>query len=121
MLEIDIPKSNTTFLVLNTILPLYAGSSITDENADIIFSTKTDSSYKIKFEWNELVDSKPQSLYVLPETTAILAIGSRPNHLLSIKIEDNTYKINGHSVMTGYVDDNINSQVFKDDSLIISK
>ena len=120
-ISVDTPKSNTTYLVLNTILPLYAGASITSNKADIIFSEQTDSNYNIVFNWNELEGSQPQRLYVLPEATAILAIGSKPNHLLSINIKNNQYKINGHSVMMGYTDDEQNSQVFKDGSLIISK
>lgn len=119
-INVDIPVNSTTYLVLNTVLPLYAGASIAN-NADIVFGDQTESDYKIEFDWNELVDRQPQSLYVLPEATAILAIGNKPNHLLSINKNNEQYKINGHSVMMGYTSEEQNSQVFKEGSLVISK
>lgn len=118
---IDLPYNSTAYLVLSTILPLYSGTTITATKADIIFGRGADSNYRIKFDWKELVDSDPQSLYILPEATAILAIGSKPNHLLSINTEGSSYKINGHSVMIGYDSDEKNSQVFREGSLIITK
>lgn len=120
-LQINLPYFSTTYIVLHTILPLYAGTSISKTNPNITFGTDGRSDYHIHFDWKYLKDTKPQSLYVLPEATAILAIGKKPNHLLSIKEENNSFKINGHSVMMGYTDDKTNSSVFKLGSLIISK
>lgn len=120
-LKVDIPKNSTTYLVLNTILPLYAGTSITQNDASITFGQNNDADFQIKFNWEKIESTEPQSLYVLPETTAILAMGNKPNHLLSIKEENSLLKINGHSVMMGYTDENKNNDVFKSGSLIISK
>jgi len=120
-IKVDIPISNTAFIVLNTILPLYAGTSITTNDPDIVFGSGKDSDYQILFDWNDLANTNPQSLYVLPEATAILAIGSKPNHLTSIKVEEDSYKINGHSVMMGYLKNDQNTQAFKNGSLVISK
>ena len=75
----------------------------------------------LKFEWTNLIDTNPQSLYILPEATAILTIGSTPNHVVSIIEETNNFKINGHSVMMGYLDDNLNNKVFISGSLVIEK
>jgi len=121
ILNIDIPINTSTGTVLKTILPLYSGTSISDKSANITFGTKSDANYQVKFEWDKLCDTKPQSLYVLPEATAILAIGSTPNHVISITHEKGRFKINGHSVMTGYLDDNENNKLFKSGSLVLSK
>ncbi len=121
ILNIDIRQNTTAGIILKTILPLYAGSSISDESANIIFSTKSDANYRVRFEWTNLLDTDPQSLYILPEATAILAIGSTPNHIVSIIEGKNNLTINGHSVMMGYLDDRENSKVFKSGSLIIQK
>ncbi len=75
----------------------------------------------MKFEWTKLSDTKPQSLYVLPETTAILAFGSTPNHIISIYDRKDSFAINGHSVMMGYLDDDKNTKAFKSGSLVIQK
>ena len=121
ILNIDIHQNTTAGIVLQTILPLYAGTSISDEFANITISTKDNANYRVKFEWTNLLDTDPQSLYILPEATAILAIGSTPNHIVSIIEGKNNITINGHSVMMGYLDDRENSKVFKSGSLKINK
>ena len=121
ILNIDIPLNTTAGIVLKTILPLYCGTSISDKSANITFSKNSDTDYQVKFKWTKLSDTKPQSLYILPEATAILAIGSIPNHIISIVEEKENYKINGHSVMMGYMDDTKNKKVFKSDSLVLPK
>ncbi len=121
ILNIDIPLNTTAGIVLKTILPLYCGTSISDKSANITFSTKSDTDYQVKFKWTTLSDTNPQSLYILPESTAVLAIGSTPNHIISIVEEKESYKINGHSVMMGYLDDKKNKKVYKSDSLVILK
>ncbi len=121
VLNIDIAQNTTAGIVLQTILPLYAGTSISDKSANITFSTKSDADYQVKFEWTKLSDTKPQSLYVLPEATAILAFGRTPNHIVSIIGGKDNFTINGHSVMMGYLDDKENNKVFKSGSLVVEK
>ena len=121
ILNIDILQNTTVGIVLKTILPLYTGTSISEKSANINFSTKNDADYQVKFEWKDLIDTNPQSLYVLPETTAILAFGSTPNHIISIYNKKNSLIINGHSVMMGYLDDDKNTKVFKFGSLVMQK
>ncbi|MBU0528707.1 AMP-binding protein [bacterium] len=121
VLNIDIPLNTSAGIVLKTILPLYSGTSISDKSANITFSTKSDSDYQVKFEWKNLRETKPQSLYILPEATAILAIGCTPNHVISIIDGKDSFKINGHSIMMGYLEDKENNKVFKFGSLIIQK
>jgi len=121
ILHIDVPQNTTAGIVLKTILPLYSGASISDKSANITFCTKNDADYHVQFEWTKLEDTKPQSLYILPEATAVLAIGSTPNHTVSIIDEKDCYKINGHSVMMGYIDDKENNKIFKFGSLVIQK
>ncbi len=121
VLNIDVPLNTSVGIVLKIILPLYSGTSISNESANITFSTKSNADYQVKFDWNNLIDTNPQCLYILPEATAILAIGSTPNHLTSIIEEKESFKINGHSIMRGYLDDKENNKVFKSDSLVIPK
>jgi hypothetical protein len=121
VLSIDIPFNTSAGIVLKTILPLYSGTSISDKSASINFSTKSDADYQVKFEWKNLSDTKPQSLYILPEATAILSFGNTPNHIVSIIDGKDSFTINGHSVMMGYLDDKENNKVFKSGSLVIQK
>jgi hypothetical protein len=119
VLNIDVLSNTSAGIVLKTILPLYAGTSISDKSANITFSANSDADYQVKFDWIKLSDTKPQCLYILPEATAILAIGSTPNHLITIIEDKDKIKINGHSVMMGYVDAKANNNVFKSGSLVI--
>ncbi len=121
ILNIDIPLNTSAGIVLKTILPLYSGTSISEKSANITFSPKSNADYEVKFEWDKLCDTKPQSLYVLPEATAILAIGNTPNHVISIIHDKGNFKINGHSVMIGYLDTSENNKVFKSGNLVISR
>lgn len=121
VLKINVPLNTSAGIVLKTILPLYSGTSISEESANITFSAKSDADYQVKFEWTNLSDTDPQSLYILPEATAILAIGKTPNHIMSIVEDKNIIKINGHSVMMGYLDAKKNNKVFKSGSLILNK
>ena len=121
VLSIDIPSNTSTGIVLKTILPLYTGTSISEKSANITFSTKNNTDYQVKFDWGYLKNTNPQCLYVLPEATAILAFGTTPNHLVSIINGKDLIKINGHSVMMGYLDNKTNDKVFKSGSLVIRK
>jgi len=121
ILNIDIPNNTTAAIVLKTILPLYAGTSVTNNSAKIKFGTDEKSDYQIVIDWNKLENTNPQSLYVLPEATAILAIGATPNHLIAIDETENYLIINGHSVMQGYLNKHQNEAAFKSGSLKISK
>lgn len=121
VLNIDVPSNTSTGIVLKTILPLYAGTSISDKSANISFSAESNADYQVKFNWKNLIDTDPPCLYILPEATAILAIGNTPNHLVSIIEDKDKIKINGHSVMMGYFDVKANDSVFKSNSLVIIK
>jgi hypothetical protein len=121
VLNIDVLSNTSAGIVLKTILPLYAGTSISDKSANITFSANSDADYQVKFDWIKLSDTKPQCLYILPEATAILAIGSTPNHLITIIEDKDKIKINGHAVMMGYFDTIANNKVFKSNSLVILK
>ncbi|MEE8340471.1 MAG: hypothetical protein V3R52_00060, partial [Candidatus Neomarinimicrobiota bacterium] len=95
--------------------------SISDKSANITFSANSDANFQVKFKWEHLINTDPQRLYVLPEATALVAIGETPNHMLSIIEDQNRIKINGHSVMLGYIDTIANDTVFKSGGLVTSK
>lgn len=120
VLNIDLEQNSTAWVVLKAILPFYAGSSLSDNSADITIGMGQDCNFQVKFDWTELKNTKPQCLYILPEATAVLTIGSEPLHLTSIKRKENNLHINGHSVMMGYLNDQDNQRVFRDGSLVIS-
>ena len=74
--------------------------------------------YIIKTEWTEITKEE-KNIFILPENTAVLSIGDKPIHMTTIEKRNKEIKINGHSVMMGYLDDKINEVVFREKGLII--
>jgi len=58
-------------------------------------------------------------LYILPENTAVLTVGDQGLHLTSYELEKDKLTVDGHSVKIGYVDDEMNEQVFTGESLVL--
>ena len=73
----------------------------------------------ISFKWDKLKETTPPTLYVCNENTAFLSINKSPIHLTALDNDKNPKIISGHSVMMGYLDDQLNEQVFEEDGLKI--
>ncbi len=109
--------------MLQLILPLYAAASITSNNPKIIFGLEgqfDNPNYIIKMDWTKISKEK-NNIFILPENTAILCIGNKPIHMTTIEKRNKNMKINGHSVMMGYMNENNNEAVFRDNGMMIKR
>ncbi len=121
-IQIDLQSNSTAWTVLQAILPLYSGATITTGNADIQISTdhhNKSADYIIENDLSNINNRRPKKIYVIPEATAVLGIGNDPNFLTSYNLKDNRLTINGPSVMMGYLDNAENNRVFTENSLIL--
>jgi acyl-CoA synthetase (AMP-forming)/AMP-acid ligase II len=121
-IKINLAANSTTWAVLQAVLPLYSGASITDNGAALQISSKDskkDADYIIEDNLSNISDSEPQRIYVLPEFTSVLSVGPNPNFLTSFELKGGMLKINGPSVMMGYLNDEANSEVFRDKAMLI--
>jgi len=112
---IKLKADSTAWVVLQAILPLYTGAGITSKNPKITISlpTQFDSAdYIVDFDWTELKNTTPLHLYIKPENTAVLAIGSSPVHMTAVEKDNQHLKISGHSVMMGYLNNKKNQKIF---------
>ncbi len=112
---VDLEPTSTAWVVLQAIFPLYTGAPITKKNPDLTIGTKN-ADYIVNFKWTEINESN--QLYIIPENTAVLSVGDQGLHLTSFDQKENQLTINGHSVMMGYTNDELNEKVFTGQSLI---
>ena len=118
---VELNPESTAWAVVQLLLPLYAAASITSNNPKIIFGMEgqfDNPDYIIKTEWTKITKEE-KNIFILPENTAVLSIGDKPIHMTTIEKRNKEIKINGHSVMMGYLDDKINEVVFREKGLII--
>jgi hypothetical protein len=120
---VKLAPESTAWAVLQLILPLYAAASITSNNPKIIFGIEgqfDNPNYIIKMEWTKISKEK-NNIFILPENTAILCIGNKPIHMTTIEKRNKNMKINGHSVMMGYMNKNNNEAVFRNNGMMIKR
>ena len=121
ILKVNLPNI-TGWVVLQVILPLYTGTELTNENADTTLSLPgqfENADYIIQPEWDSIKKTDPPTLYLLSENGGILSINNDPVHLTHYELDKVKLKINGHSVMMGYLDDEKNEKCFRDQKLVI--
>ena len=118
--HVNLEPNSTAWIILQAILPLYTGAPLTANNPDMTIGINK-GDYKICFEWDSLEKTSPPSLYVCNENTAFLSINKSPIHLTAFDSNTNPKKISGHSVMMGYLDEDLNEKAFLKDSLKIIK
>jgi len=72
---------------------------------------------KIKGNFNY----EKNKIFILPENTAVLCIGDKPIHMTTIDKRNKKIKINGHSVMMGYLNEKNNEEVFLNNGMMIKR
>ena len=118
--HVNLKPNSTAWVILQAILPLYTGAPLTANNPDMTIGINK-GDYKICFEWDSLEKTSPPSLYVCNENTAFLSMNKSPIHLSAFDNDTNPTKISGHSVMMGYIDNQLNEKAYLKDSLKINK
>jgi hypothetical protein len=116
--HVNLEPKSMAWVILQVILPLYSGAPLTSKKPDIRLGEEK-GDFIIKFQWKELKNTNPPSLYILNENTAFISVNKTPLHLTGLDNNNNPSKITGHSVMMGYTDDKLNDKVFNNNSLNI--
>ena len=115
---VDLEPKSMAWVILQVILPLYSGAPLTSKDPDI-FLGEIQGDFLIKFDWAELKETTPPSLYILNENTAFISMNKTAIHLTGMNNSKKPTELTGHSVMMGYLDDKLNEKVFKNESLKI--
>jgi hypothetical protein len=126
-IQISLSSNSTAWAVLQAILPIYSGASIAADHPDITFKSdssneSSESTIVIDNNWQTMKKSdNPRQMFIVPEATAFLALGTRPNKLTEINYLAHQIAIRGHSVMMGYLDEKMNDKIFHDNAMFLSK
>ncbi len=119
---VQLPPTTTAWVVLQVLLPFYTGACLTDQNPHLILGLPDQfraPSYIIDLHWKTIKATDPPHLFILPENTAVLAIGAEPVHLTNLQGTERPLKIEGHSVMMGYWDNAQSDVAFRDGVLVV--
>lgn len=115
---VDLEPKSMAWVILQVILPLYSGAPLTSKDPDILLG-EIEGDFLIKFDWAELKETTPPSLYILNENTAFISMNKTAIHLTGMNNSKKPTELTGHSVMMGYLDDKLNEKVFINESLKI--
>ena len=116
--HVNLKPKSMAWVILQTILPLYSGAPLTAKDPDIYLG-ENEGDFLIGFQWEQLEETNPPTLFMLNENTAFISMNKTPIHLTGMNNTNKPTEITGHSVMMGYLDDGLNKKVFKNNSLNI--
>ena len=117
--HISIEPDSMVWVILQAMLPLYTGAPLTSENPDMKLGID-EGDFRIQFEWDFLEETSPPSLYVCNVNTAFISMNKTPIHLTAMNDDTHPTAISGHSVMMGYLNDDLNEKVFTEGKLKIN-
>ena len=115
---VDLEPKSMAWVILQVILPLYSGAPLTSKDPDILLG-EIEGDFLIKFDWEELKETTPPSLYILNENTAFISMNKTAIQLTGMNNSKKPTELTGHSIMMGYLDDKLNEKVFKNESMKI--
>ena len=121
-LSCNLRPISTAWVVFKAILPIYAGCLYTESNPDIIFSfsdVNQKNGFQLRNDWENLEEFENHHFGICPENTAAFCLGDSPVHLTHYEKGKSELKIQGHSVMMGYLNDKANEIGFRDDALYL--
>ena len=114
----DLKVDTIDWVIFKAILPIYSNLMTIDENPDIKIGN-LNADFNIRYDLKNYNTFKGNDIAMCVENSGAIAVGRQPIHLTSFKIKEKHLKLNGHSVMMGYLDAKLNTKVFKDNSLYV--
>ena len=114
----DLEPESSAWAVFKAILPIYSGCIFDNENPDLSISTQ-DGDYLLRYDFQNLKKFSKNDIAICPENTAAISVGSNPIHLTDFYLNKNDLQIKGHSLMMGYLNQELNKSSFKKDGFFI--
>ena len=115
----NLEPDSSAWAVFKAILPIYSGCIFDNENPDLSINIQ-DGDYLLRYDFQNLKKFSKNDIAICPENTAAISIGTKPVHLTDYLISNENLKLKGHSVMMGYLNNELNKLSFRNDSLFIS-
>ena len=105
--------------MFKAILPIYSGCIFDKDNPDLSINTQ-DGNYSLRYDFKNLKEFSNNDIAICPENTAAISVGPQPIHLTDYFLNKSNLKLKGHSVMMGYLDQQLNNLSFKKDGFFIN-
>ncbi len=111
------PRS-TGWVVFQAILPIYCGCIYDTVNPDFTIG-ETGNDFNLRYDLQNMSEFSKTDIAICPENSAGLSLEGLPVHLTDFSLKNGELKLQGHSVMMGYLDDSANKSSFRNKALYI--
>ena len=111
------PRS-TGWVVFQAILPIYCGCIFDTVNPDFTIG-ETGNDFNLRYDLQNMSKFSKTDIAICPENSAGLSLEGLPVHLTDFSLKNGELKLQGHSVMMGYLDDSANESSFRNNALYI--
>ncbi len=111
------PRS-TGWVVFQAILPIYCGCIYDTVNPDFTIG-ETGNDFNLRYDLQNMSEFSKTDIAICPENSAGLSLEGLPVHLTDFSLKNGELKLQGHSVMMGYLDDSANKSSFRNNALYI--
>ena len=114
----NLEPDTSAWAVFKAILPIYSGCIFDKDNPDLSLNTQK-GDYSLRYDFKNLKKFSKNEIAICPENTAAISVGPHPIHLTDFSLNKNNLKMKGHSVMMGYLNQELNNSRFKKDGFFI--
>ena len=108
----------TAWVVFQAILPIYCGCIYDTVNPDFTIG-ETGNDFNLRYDLKNMSKFSKTDIAICPENSAGLSLEGLPVHLTDFSLDNGDLKLQGHSVMMGYLDDSANELSFRNKALYI--
>ena len=108
----------TAWVVFQAILPIYCGCIYDTVNPDFTIG-ETGNDFNLRYDLKNMSKFSKTDIAICPENSAGLSLEGLPVHLTDFSLDNGDLKLQGHSVMMGYLDDSANESSFRNKALYI--
>lgn len=112
----DLRTGSICWIIFQAILPVHCGLIYNNINPELTIG-ESGKDYNLRHDLNNLSSFSSNDIAICIENTAALSINGGPIHLSDYDMLNDGIRIRGHSVMMGYLDDEINEVAFENGGL----
>lgn len=112
----DLRTGSICWIIFQAILPVHCGLIYNKINPELTIG-ESGEDYNLRHDLNNLSSFSSNDIAICIENTAALSINGGPIHLSDYDMLNDGIRIRGHSVMMGYLDDEINEVAFENGGL----
>ena len=115
----DLITGSICWIIFQAILPVHCGLIYNNKDSKLTIG-ESGKDYNLRRDLNNLSSFASNDIAICIENTAALSINGEPIHLSDYDMLNDGIRVRGHSVMMGYLDDEINNVAFENSGLKIS-